>query len=158
MIISFKSFVEAIHQAITGATDALMDKNRELLEKYFETVMDESEGHEVLTPRKVHLDYPTLDEQGQVVSSRVQVPLITLVPVTASQVEKATLTAEFRLSIANDELFIDFPNEKEAKRDKKENEKTTTGKLEIVISPKETTEGLQQIISAYETLLKRQLS
>jgi hypothetical protein len=156
MMIGFKSFVEAIHQAIAGAADVLIDKNQKLLDKYFETITDNSntdnvaEKREILRPKNVHLDYPTLDEKGEVVASQIQVPLITLVPVTASQVEKATLTAEFQLSIVNDELFIDFSSAK--------NENTTTGKLEIVISPKETTEGFQQIIAGYEMALKRQIS
>ncbi|MDR1022891.1 MAG: DUF2589 domain-containing protein [Prevotellaceae bacterium] len=158
MMIGFKSFVEAIHEAIAGAADVLMDKNHELLGKYFETVTEKSpadnaaEEREILKPKIVNLDYPTLDEKGKVVASQVQVPLITLVPITASQVEKATLTAEFQLSIVDDELFIDFSGTK------KEGENTSAGKLEIVISPKETTEGFQQIIAGYEMALKRQIS
>jgi hypothetical protein len=157
-MIGFKSFVEAIHQAIAEAADVLIDKNRNLLEKYFETVTDKSgadnaaEGQKAFKPKTVLLDYPTLDEMGEVVTSQIQVPIITLIPITASQVEKATLTAEFQLSIVNDELFIDFPGAK------KKDENTTTGKLEIVISPKETTEGFQQIIAGYEMALKRQIS
>jgi hypothetical protein len=150
-MIGFKSFVEAIHQAIAGATDVLMEKNHGLLEKYFEKVTDNA-TEKILKPKTVLLGYPTLDEKGKVVTSQVKVPLITLVPITASQVEKATLTAEFQLSIVNDELLIDFANAKE----KDENAKAC--KLEIVISPKETTEGFQQIIAGYEMALKRQIS
>ena len=71
---------------------------------------------------------PTLDDAGAVTTTTVQVPLITLVPVTASKIEKATVTAEFALEVINNELQISFPNNKSS-------ENATVGKLEIVISP-----------------------
>ncbi len=159
-MIKFKNFVEAIHQAISGAADILMDKNQGLLEKYFykeseDTSPDKKDDkepqHEIYKPRTVVLDYPSTDEEGHDVTSHVEVPLITLVPVSSSQIEKATFTADFQLSIIDDDLYIDFPDSK------KKNQSSTVGKLEIVISPKETTEGLQQIIEGYEKALKRQI-
>lgn len=156
-MIKFKHFVEAIHQAISGAADILIDKNQGLLEKYFQkdTLEIKSDSNEpkreVYRPRMVYLDYPAVDEKGNDVTSQVEVPLITLVPVTSSQIEKATFTAEFQLSIIDDDLYLDFPDSK------KKNQSSTIGKLEIVISPKETTEGLQQIIEGYEKALKRQI-
>ena len=159
-MIRFKYFVEAIHQAISGAADILMDKNQGLLEKYFyrearETSPDQKDDkdspREIYKPKTVTLDYPSVDEEGHDVTSHVEVPLITLVPVTSSQIEKATFTADFQLSIIDDDLYMDFPDSK------KKNQSSTIGKLEIVISPKETTEGLQQIIEGYEKALKRQI-
>ncbi|MCD7943029.1 MAG: DUF2589 domain-containing protein [Bacteroides intestinalis] len=81
----------------------------------------------------------------------VQVPLITLVPVTASKIEKATVTAEFALEVINNELQISFPNNKSS-------ENATVGKLEIVISPQELTDGLELIIEGYANALKRQIT
>lgn len=60
----------------------------------------------------MQLEYPALDDTGAVTTTTVQVPLITLVPVTASKIEKATVTAEFALEVINDELQISFPNKK----------------------------------------------
>ncbi|MFT5250324.1 MAG: hypothetical protein ACI93P_002059, partial [bacterium] len=34
-MISFKSFVQSIHDAVLKANDALMDKNTDLLDRYF---------------------------------------------------------------------------------------------------------------------------
>lgn len=151
-MISFKLFVEAIHHAIVSAGDSLMDKNEGLLEKYFEKSADGAQvGNRVLVPKIVELEYPTLNDAGNVTTTTVQVPLITLVPVTASKIEKATVTAEFALEVVNDELLISFPNDKAS-------EKATFGKLEIVISPQEPTDGLELIIEGYANALKRQIT
>ena len=155
-MILFKSFVEAIYQAISEATDVLCEKNRQILDKYFYEYPNDDNGiseEKTLHPKTISLDYPVLNDEGTVVKCNIQVPLISLVPITATQIEKATFTAEFQLSIENDELLIDFPN---AKRRRREN--STIGKLEVVISPQEPTEGMHQIISAYENTLKRQIS
>lgn len=151
-MISFKLFVEAIHHAIVSAGDSLMDKNEGLLEKYFEKPADGAKaGKGALVPKIVELEYPTLNDAGDVTTTIVQVPLITLVPVTASKIEKATVTAEFALEVVNDELLISFPNDKPS-------EKATFGKLEIVISPQEPTDGLELIIEGYANALKRQIT
>lgn len=150
-MISFKLFVEAIHHAIVSASDSLMDKNEGLLDKYFEKPGGAKEGTGALIPKIVKLEYPTLDDAGGVVTTTVQVPLITLVPVTASKIEKATVTAEFALEVVNNELQISFPNNKTS-------ENATVGKLEIVISPQELTDGLELIIDGYANALKRQIT
>lgn len=152
-MISFKLFVEAIHHAIVAAGDSLMNKNKELLEEYFVETSDSGEpGKNVLVPKMVRLEYPTLNDQGNVISSMLQVPLITLVPITEAKIEKATVTAEFLLDIVNDELQIDFLTKKTP------DSKGTYGKLEIVISPQETSEGLNLIIDGYTNILKRQIT
>ena len=145
-MISFKLFVEAIHHAIVSASDSLMDKNEGLLDKYFEKpVVGVGKDKGALIPKIVQLEYPTLDDAGAVTTTTVQVPLITLVPVTASKIEKATVTAEFALEVINNELQISFPNNKSS-------ENATVGKLEIVISPQEL------IIEGYANALKRQIT
>lgn len=152
-MISFKLFVEAIHQAIVAAGDSLMDKNKGLLEKYFEESPRLSEtGKNRLIPKLVQLEYPTLNDKGEIVATTLQVPLITLVPITASKIEKATVTAEFLLEVVNDELQIDFQPQRTTHKN------GTYGKLEIVISPQETTEGLALIVDGYAKALKRQIT
>lgn len=152
-MISFKQFVEAIHHAIVSAGDSLMDKNRGLLDTYFEksSITEDGQDKEALVPKIVKLAYPTLDDTGAVVTTTVQVPLITLVPFTASKIEKATVTAEFALEVVNDELQISFPGDKSSKN-------ATVGKLEIIISPGEPTDGLELIIEGYANALKRQIT
>jgi len=169
-MISFKAFVTAIHDAILMANDALMDKNTELLNKYFKeksvVIYDESgnpvndnEGNpktkSTLEPISVIMDYPIIGDDGKPDNIEIHVPLITLVPLATSQIEKATLTADFDIEIIDNELNINFKNKK--KEGLFKNHKSSGNKFEITISPQNTPEGLSLLIEGYETLLKRQI-
>lgn len=163
-MISFKSFVEAVHSAIIEASNTLMDKNVGLLDKYFEETsrVVQPEGSAPITkstlvPKNVILEYPLLTADGNVETTEIQVPLITMVPLSMSQIEKATLTADFELEIVDGELQLSFPVRKNEKMFGKKS-KSTSGKLEIVISPQQSSEGLKLIVEGYEAVLKRQLS
>lgn len=171
-MINFNSFVHAIHDAILKANDALMDKNTDLLNKYFiektvpvtdsnkKPVLDENNQPVVKVihePVSVILDYPNLDENGDLNKTEIHVPLITLVPLTSSQIEKATLTAEFDMQIVDGSLQIDFVNRTASTNSFFSKPKTSRGTLEIIISPQETSEGLKLLIEGYETLLKKQI-
>jgi len=165
-MISFKAFVEAIHEAIISASDTLMNKNEGLLDKYFDQsttdVTDPTtkvvSTKSTLIPKSVILEYPVLNADGKVDVTEVHVPLITLVPLSMSKIEKATLTAEFEMEIVNGEVQLNFSTTSNVGGLFKKNPKITTGKIEIVINPQETTDGLKQIVEGYEAILKRQLS
>jgi hypothetical protein len=162
-MISFKSFVTAIHEAIVNASDTLMDKNISLLDKYFsESTSDvtDSEGKKTskttLIPKTVLLQYPHLNAAGVVENLEVAVPLITLVPLTMSQIEKAKLTADFEMEIVGQELQLHFSKPAEGFFHKKH--KTKIAKLEITLMPQETSDGLKMLVEGYEAILKRQIS
>lgn len=161
-MISLKAFVSAIHSAVCAAADSLMDKNQELLYRYFEDSIysvdteqkdDESYNFERhLTPRMVKLEYPNHSNATLNDSSSVMVPLITLVPFTQNKIEKVSITTEFKMSVnENDELMLDFSKPKRWENN------SHIGKLEIVLSPTDTPDGLQQIIEGYDMMLKRQI-
>lgn len=162
-MVSFKSFVSAIHDAILKANDALMDKNVDVLNKYFvETPVDDGnkkddKGNQakknILIPKSVILQYPNKSEDGSLNISEVHVPLITLIPLATSQIEKATFTADFDVEIVNDELQINFTKGDNLFK----KSKSKRGKLEIVISPQESSEGMKLLIEGYESLLRRQI-
>ncbi len=167
-MISFKSFINAVHDAIMNASDSLMDKNVGILDNYFEEITTEEKDPSTkvvtkkksLAPKTVTLEYPNLAADGSVEVSHVQVPLITLVPISVSQIEKATLTADFEMEIVNNVLQLHFTNgeNSNSKNGFFKKSKTNRGKLEIVITPRETTEGLKLVIEGYEAILKRQIS
>lgn len=164
-MINLKSFVTAIHDAIINASDSLMDKNVGLLDKYFEEstkeVTDETTNEvtnkTILNPKKVILEYPTVDASGNKVTSEVHVPLITLVPLQMSQVEKAVVTADFEMEIVNGEIELSFPKKSNGLSFLRKPKKNSA-KLEITITPQETSEGLKVIVEGYESILKRQIS
>ena len=170
-MISFKSFIHSIHDAILKANDALMDKNTDLLDKYFEektiNVVDINdkpvftkngvqEIKKILEPISVIMEYPIVDDEGNIKNIDIHVPLITIVPITSSQIEKAKLTADFDMEIVDGDLQIDFSGKKKPERFFKKR-KTTKGTLEITISPQDTSDGLKLLIEGYDTLLKRQI-
>lgn len=164
-MISFKSFVNAIQEAIISASDALMDKNVSLLDKYFtEGPKDQqnSDGSTIapintLVPKSVILEYPHLQSDGSIENLEVSVPLITLVPLTMSQVDKATLTAHFKMQVNDGELQLDFANTSQNGFFRRK-PKAAWGKIEISFTPQETTEGLKLLVEGYEAILKRQIS
>ena len=206
-MISFRRFVDAIHDAILEANDALMDKNTGLLDKFFKrdgedpqelqsklndalrasrNISDKkgsvtredfkaatdaldsaskalSGGDDSassadrpgkLVPRTVVVEYPRQTENG-IEKVDVEVPLITLSPISMSHIEKATLTANFEMEIVDDELQLNFTNRERAPLGKRS--RTTRGKLEITIAPSETSEGLKQLVEGYEKVLKAQI-
>lgn len=160
-MISFKSFISAIHDAILKANDTIMEKNEALLDKYFEekevqTTEDNSMKTKVLSPKSVVLDYPYLNENNVLDYNEIHVPLITIVPLATSQIESATLTADFEMQFVNEELQINFVNKSDTGLFQKKS-KASRGTLEITIKPQETSEGLRLLIEGYETMIKRQL-
>ena len=169
-MISLKSFIAAIHDAIMSASDSLMAKNEGILDKYFEQTSVEEEdkdgnktSKDILKPRTVILEYPAPTVDPDLVKSQgferleIAVPLITLVPLQMSQIEKAVLKADFEIEIVNEEIQLHFTNRKDIGVFKKK-PKTTYGRLEITMSPVDTTEGLKLIVEGYESVLKRQIT
>jgi hypothetical protein len=108
-------------------------------------------------PVSVILEYPNLDENGDLNKIEIHVPLITLVPLTSSHIEKATLSAEFDMQVVDGSLQIDFVNRTASTKNFFSKPKKSRGTLEIIISPQETSEGLKLLIEGYETLLKKQI-
>jgi hypothetical protein len=203
-MISFKSFVSAIHDAILTANEQLMDKNISLLDKYFidtdantdiqgslddalktsqnisnkkgnvtredlqnasdvfakaknalsgsQSTPNNSKTPGTLTPKTVVMEYPRETENGME-SVEVQVPLLTLAPLSMSKIEKATLIADFELEIVDDEVQICFIDEKRRRR----KDHATRGSLEITISPQDPSEGLKILIEGYEKALRSQI-
>lgn len=160
-MISLKAFVTAIHDAVLSASDALMNKNYEQFSKYFiedDVLEDEnipetkSKAGRLLTPKMVQLHVPLAEEVGNNGPTNIMVPLITLVPFSSCQIEKVTLTTDFQMSIdKNNELQLDFSNTR------RWGNKHHNGKLEIVVTPTDAPNGLQQIIEGYESMLKKQI-
>lgn len=105
-----------------------------------------------LSPKTVVMEYPQETENG-IEMTEVHVPLLTLSPMNFSQIEKATLTADFDIEIVNNEVQLNFTDTKT----RKGKDNVTRGSLEITISPQESSDGLKQIIAGYEKALKSQI-
>ncbi len=154
-MLSFKSFIDAIHDAVISANDSLMDKNTGLLDKYF----DEQDGEGgPLTPKAVAVEYPYQTKDG-LAFKEVQIPLITLVPLTLSEIKEAKVVTDLELSIVEGELQISFADGGASDKKKLFGKKSqsTFGRLEITIHPQESSEGLRSLVQGYEKALKAQI-
>lgn len=117
---------------------------------------------ESLVPKTVRVNYPVTfdfatpdnDKEYKTVSTPVEVPLLTLIPISNYNIEKATFNANFKFNVIDDQVMIDF-----SKDPVKEGDISNSfGKLEIVLAPQQTPEGLRSLIESYENFLKRQIT
>ena len=164
-MIDFKALIEALHKAITSANINLMDQHTELIDKYFsETKTYEKDGtvKTTLIPKNVIIEYPYLSQinengEAEVKTKEISVPLITLVPLTLSQIEKARVSLEFEMDVVDGELKVDFAPKKSGLFSRKSPDKKY-GKIDITLSPHDTPEGVKLIVEGYERMLKNQMT
>lgn len=172
-MISLKAFVNAIHDAILSANDMLSDQNLEIFNKYFEIDTNAQQGQEAnqdaseeaglshtLKARSVVIEYPQQTSEGMKMVG-VEVPLISLVPLSLPQVEKVKLAADFKVQVTNDELQLLFPKERPPGRKplfgKDPQKEGAPGRIEITIAPGELSDGLKVLVEGYEKALKSQI-
>ncbi len=162
-MISLNDFVRAINDAIMQSHDSLMSNDVGILDKFFaagESGKGEKEKKEKkekkergsggLRPKNVIVEYQVLDAEGNPQAVDVHVPLITLVPLSISRIEKATLSADFDLEAIEGELQVSFSRHVEG-------DARGRSKLELTIAPQEASEGMKLLVEGYEAVLKRQI-
>ena len=223
-MISLEAFARAIQHAIISANEALMDKNLNILDRYFESVGDEEalqqslddalqatkditekddiadretmaqayqalynakealapEGEpsakrkkasasfeemalkaqipDTLRPKTVVVHYPIHTSSG-IEMKEVHVPLITLVPISMSQISEVKLNTDLEIQLVDDEVQVSFSNRTAGKKKGlfEKEPKTTLGHLEITIKPHEGSEGLRRLVEGYEKVLRSQI-
>jgi len=175
-MISFKAFIEGINNAVLAANDSLMDKNAGLFDTYFEKAPASSgvstagninksvDTGSTLQAKSITIQYPHQNPDGTTTMVNVDVPLITLIPVSFSQIEEMKLKAHFDLQVINNELQISFSSESPKRRKwftfgkpEVDEEEISSGLLEITLKPTEGPEGLKRIIEGYEKVLRAQI-
>lgn len=166
-MISFKQFINAIQDAIISARDAIMDRDVSMLDKYFtesarapesgKTAGPDAPAKTTMIPKSVLLEYPHLTSDGTIQNLEIAVPLITLVPLSTTQLDKATLSADFEMEVIDGELQLHFSDSSTTGLFTKK-PKTAWGKIELTFSPRDTSEGFKLLVAGYEEILKRQLA
>ena len=105
--------------------------------------------------------YPVKGKDGKITNKEVQVPLITLVPLTFSKIEEFRLKANLQLHEVDDEVQVRLGKSSSPALPEGEGDSppgvTNVGSVEIVIKPSQIADGLQQVVDAYENVLKTQL-
>ncbi|MEL6535789.1 MAG: DUF2589 domain-containing protein [Bacteroidota bacterium] len=117
-----------------------------------------------LRPKTVSMAYPVKGKDGTITKKEVQVPLITLVPLTFSKIEEFKLRANLTLHVVDDEVQVRLgkvpsPALPEAESDTEggAGRNANIGTVEILIKPQQMADGMQQVVDAYENVLKTQL-
>jgi hypothetical protein len=174
-MITFDSFIRSIHAAILSANDALVDKNLEVLERFFEATegkeplseenvpgadSDQARRPDGLRPKMTTIQYPHKTPSG-VVMSDVRVPLITLVPLSMTQISEVKLRTELEIQVKDEGLLVSFPTPQSGTSDDQEDESLASSRpvatLEITLTPHYGTEGLRKIVEGYEKALRAQI-
>ena len=83
-------FLIELRRAVNEASVSLAKKNIELFDEYFER-QDEADSESAKIPKTVRLNYPVV-EDDVVRMKTVDVPLISLIPLTSSKIGKATFS------------------------------------------------------------------
>ena len=144
---SGKNEIKAAVQNLIAIRNASINNNQD----------GESANAESLKPKIVVLQYPIPTQDGFVMKD-VEIPLISLIPVSMSEVSEIKFKTTLELIVDDDNLQVGFPN----KSDKNKLENTSPNEshystLEITIRPREGSEGLTTLIQGYEKALRAQL-
>ncbi len=148
--------------AETGSPDALRKAAEQL--KDSAEALKQRQGHSsTLVPVTVAMQYPRMTAEGPEVHV-VHVPLISLAPVTSTQLKELRLRTDLELSVVSGALKVGFPSEDEGTTDTSETQEPSRPKtqrakasLEILVSAAEPPPGVKLIIEGYHRALRAQI-
>ena len=156
-MISLKSFIDAVHDAIVGANDTLTDSSVGIIAKFFKKSNPDEQvengSSPTMTPESIILKFPHITEKG-VEEINVNVPLLTLAPITCPTVDKVEFDTRFEMEFVDNELQLNFSKDN---KDTSETKSNRAGQIKITVSPQEIPEGLKNVIEGYERILKSQI-
>ncbi|MET4696820.1 DUF2589 domain-containing protein [Endozoicomonas lisbonensis] len=150
---------EAAEKKIKQARQALAEGKTDVAKSLLQEIKD-SNHQKVLAPEQemthrpkmVAMAYPGNTESG-LETFVAHVPLISLVPMAASQVKHIKFRCDLEVtSNEDDELLVSFPS---AGSEASSNSANTH--IEIIVEGGETTDGLKKLIEGYDRVLRAQI-
>jgi len=142
------------HEALNNG-DA--DKANALLKEVNETPENESDENIIYRPKMVAMAFPSQGDDG-VDSTIVNVPLITLCPISSPRIKDVKFTADMEVTADDsDELFVAFRPPQVTGGENSIVKDSTNTRIEISLVGHEPPEGLQKIIEGYEKALRAQI-
>lgn len=156
----------SIDEAAIAAKKVLVkgDANEEELRKHLQKLTDANEAtrnkqkenkHKstYYRPKMVSVQYPQATADGVVIKD-VNVPLLTLVPISMSEVSEIKFKTHLEIIDDDEQLKVSFPG-----KDHKSsgNGSDHLSSLEITIRPHECSAGLTTLIEGYEKVLRAQI-
>ena len=155
-MIKFKELVKSINEAAKQANQTIADNEGKIIKDFFD-YDTETKKYKAKT---INIDYPSTNLDGKIELLDIEVPLITMVPVTTSAIDKLKFTSSLDIALSNDELMVSFnkdPTPSKSDIISGKNKSRATAELEIVIRPHEPSEGLSDLINGYEKILRAQI-
>ena len=155
-MIKFKELIESINEAAKQANQTIADNEGKIIKDFFD-YDTETEKYKAKT---INIDYPSTNIDGKIESVDLEVPLITMVPITPSAIDELRFTTRLDLVLNKDELMVSFSKDSTPPKsgsDPEKNKSKTTAELEIVIKPHEPSDGLSDLINGYEKILRAQI-
>jgi len=142
------------HEAINNGE---VDKANALLTELNEAPEGDSEQDIIYRPKMVAMAFPSQNDDG-VNSTIVNVPLITLCPISSPRIKDVRFTADMEVTADdNDELFVAFRPPQVTGGENGVTKDSTNTRIEISLIGHEPPEGLQKIIEGYEKALRAQI-
>lgn len=150
-MIKLRRLVEAINNAAEIANATLVESHDQVIDNFF--VQDEESGN--YRAKTISVEYPTFQTDGKMSIVNVNVPLITVVPISSARIEEMKFTTQLDIAMEKDELMVSFSKKSPAGVTNTQNPSTAT--LELFIKPQENTDGLDKLIEGYEKTLRSQI-
>jgi len=156
-MIQFKKLVEAINDAAEIANATLANSEDQVINDFFDK--DEETGN--FTAKTVTINYPNTTPEGKLEKIKIDVPLITIVPISSASIDELKFTTNLDIALEKDELMVSFspqsPEPSGLGKGLGTKKKQPTALLELVIKPQEKTQGLNKLIEGYEKSLRAQI-
>ena len=147
-----KELSEAINNGDHVKADALLKEINELPSN------DEmaTEGDAIYRPKMVAMAFPSQGADG-VDSTIVNVPKITLSPISSPRIKDVKFTADLEVTAEKDELYVAFRPPQVSGGENTITKDPTNTRIEISLVGHEPPEGLQKVIEGYEKALRAQI-
>lgn len=152
-MIQLKKLVEAVNDAAEIANATLVHSYDQVIDNFFDK--DPKTGE--YQAKTIVIEYPVVADDGTIEKRKVDVPLITVVPISSARIEDLKFTTELEIAIENNDLMVSFSPTKREGFLPKGKKGASIATLEINVRPQENTEGLNKLIEGFEKQLRAQI-
>jgi len=154
--------MQAIHQSIKSAAKNVDDQGVHHINNFFDKIgpadKDNPTAKTIYRPKTYSMEFPSRTPEG-IKTVTVEVPLITLAPISNPKISEVKFTTELEVSSdENGEILVSFPTpKKHSFFPKEDGNGLTNTKIEITLKGTEPPEGLKRLIEGYERALRAQI-
>jgi len=147
------SFEETLRKSIKGQdvekANKLVNEVMDNISEDLKDMFHKEQGK--IQPKTVTLQYPRITSNGPEIHD-VIVPLISLIPITLTEISSVKFEADLEVQMTDDKLSVSFPSKIKA-----DSEDKNYAKLEVCIDKTTTPDGLKLLIEGYDKALRAQI-